>query len=75
MLKILYFFKSILALPHVLVFKYVMNETIRQLVTTDIEEMNRRMKLNKGLSYYLTRYPEYRTLFYHRMGGGGFRYC
>ena len=40
------------------------------MVTTDIEEMNRRMKLNKGLSYYLTRYPEYRTLFYHRMGGG-----
>ena len=70
MLRILYLIKSLLALLHVLVYKYVMNETTRQLVATDIEEMNRRMGLNKELSYYLTHHPEYRTLFYHRLGGG-----
>ena len=35
----------------------------------DMDEMNRRLKKNKGLFFYLAHYAPYRNLFYNRIGG------
>lgn len=56
----------------ILIFHYLAynmaNSTTKCLIDEDIAEMNRRLKVNKGLLYYLTLYKPYRNLFYHRIG-------
>lgn len=54
-------------LPHLVVY-HTLNPSVKQLVKEDIDEMNRRLKINKGLLFYLTFYKSYRNLFYHRIG-------
>ena len=40
----------------------------KELIDSDVQEMNRRLKKNEGLLYYLLFYQYYRNLFYHRIG-------
>lgn len=54
-----------LILPHYLCYLFCVQK--RQ-IKMDIEEMNRRLKKNKGLFFYLAEYAPYRNLFYHRIG-------
>lgn len=65
--KILFFWKYILVVPHVIVYYFLNNER-RYLIKTDVEEMNRRCKINEGLLYYLVHQKPYRNLFYYRIG-------
>lgn len=56
-----------LALPHLLCYK-VASEKTRELISSDVDEMNKRMKLKKGLIFYLVFCAAYRNLFYYRIG-------
>lgn len=52
-------------------FLYVLSsDNIRQLIDSDIKEMNIRtkQKIHRGLLYWLVFYPPYRNLFYFRIG-------
>lgn len=66
MRNIIYCWKYLLALPHLLYFAFS-NRSTKQLVNEDVDEMNRRCKLNKGLAYYLVNRKPYRNIFYFRM--------
>jgi len=56
------------AVFHLLAF-YRTKQDVRELILSDVDEMNRRYKLSKGLLYYLVLWPAYRNLFYYRIGG------
>lgn len=62
MVKLLY----PLAVPHWLYYKFSDKES-RSLVDSDIEEMNRRYGINKGLIHYLVLHKPYRNLYYNRI--------
>ena len=59
--------KYFFVLPHLPCFVFA-NEMIKQLIKEDVEEMNRRCKVNKNLAYYLVYRKPYRNLFYYRVG-------
>lgn len=40
----------------------------RELIDSDVAEMNRRLGFDRKLYYYVVRQPAYRTLFYYRVG-------
>lgn len=52
---------------HYIVYLIVSNE-IKDIIDSDIEEMNTRLKRQKGLLFYLAFYKSYRNLFYYRIG-------
>lgn len=43
--------------------------TTRELIDSDVQEMNKRLKKREGLLFYLLFYKYYRNLFYQRIGG------
>ncbi len=47
---------------------FFLNKTTKMLVYSDIDEMNKRCKIQKGLFWYLVNKPPYRNLFYYRIG-------
>ena len=55
-----------LILPHYIC--YLLSDQ-KKLIKMDINEMNRRLKNNKGLFFYLAHYAPYRNLFYNRICG------
>lgn len=59
--------KYLLVIPHRIAYKTVAPET-RDLILSDVNEMNLRLKRNKSLYYYLVKYSSYRNLFYYRVG-------
>lgn len=59
--------KSPLYLPHLVLFCSLSREK-RDLIRSDIKEMNKRLGINKNLLYYLTTRKPYRNLFYYRAG-------
>lgn len=65
-----YFWKYIFVIPHLLCF-YLVDSTKRQLIQSDVEEMNRRCNKKEGLAYYLIFEKPYRNLFYYRIGEWG----
>ena len=69
MIRLCNLLKLVLSVLHLYCFKKASNE-VRELIESDIEEMNRRCHLNKGLAYYLVHHKPYRNLFYYRIGGG-----
>lgn len=55
-------------IPHY--FAYLsLSKEIKELVDSDVYEMNRRKKQQKGLLHYLNFHAPYRNLFYWRVGG------
>lgn len=56
-----------LALPHLVCF-YFADKATKQLIYSDIEEMNRRGNRHYGLLHYLIVAKPYRNLFYYRIG-------
>lgn len=59
--------KQLFFLPHFLCYTSS-NNNIQQLIESDVEEMNRRLKHNKSLLFYLANHKPYRNLFYFRIG-------
>lgn len=59
--------KYLLVIPHRIVYRSLIKET-RELIYSDVNEMNSRLKKNKSLYYYLVKYKSYRNLFYYRVG-------
>jgi len=57
----------ILLVPHYICMLFSSEET-RELIMQDIMVMNSRLKISKGIFYYLTFHKSYRNLFYHRFG-------
>lgn len=49
----------ILLLPHYLLYKLASKE-VKYLIDSDIQEMNRRLSINKSLFYYLAYHVPYR---------------
>lgn len=47
---------------------YISDKRVKYLIATDVEEMNRRLKQEKSLIYYLALYKAYRNVFYYRIG-------
>lgn len=66
MRQIKYFFCLPFLIP-VVVKYYFLSEKVRSLVLSDVEEMNRRCKIKKGLFWYLVNERPYRNLFYYRI--------
>jgi len=62
-----YWCKYILVLPHIIVYHFL-NPEIKKIVDSDVEEMNRRCKINANIVYYLISHKAYRNLFYYRVG-------
>lgn len=62
--------KSILAVPHLLVYKRICRTSpdVANDIRDDLAVMNNRCKLNKGLSYWLVNREPYRNVFYYRVG-------
>lgn len=67
MRHVFFLLKCLLALPHILVYHCTKSE-IKKLIKADIEEMNKRCKVNGSLVYYLITKKPYRNLFYYRTG-------
>lgn len=65
--RIIFCWKYLFVLPHILCF-VLANEDTKQLVKEDVEEMNRRCKVNENLAFYLVFRKPYRNLFYYRIG-------
>ena len=63
-------FKSILAVPHMLVYKWICRTKpdVANDIKEDLAVMNSRCKINRGLSYYLVNREPYRNVFYYRVG-------
>ena len=64
-----YYFLLIFFWPAKILY-HISSINIRRLVDSDIDEMNKRMKLSKtrGLLYWLIFHQPYRNLFYYRIG-------
>ena len=67
--KVKYYLSLIFVCPAIVLY-YVSSVDIKRLINSDIDEMNKRMKLSKtrGLLYWLIFYQPYRNLFYYRIG-------
>lgn len=52
---------------HYFCYKFASSST-RELICSDVEEMNKRMNVRHGLLYWLVTQKEYRNLFYYRIG-------
>ena len=66
-LSFVHYWRYPLLLPHILIYK-CLSKDIKDYIDSDVDEMNRRMKYNKGLIYYLSFHQSYRNLFYYRIG-------
>lgn len=68
--KIKYYLSLIFVCPAILLYHYVASVDIKRLIDSDIDEMNKRMKLSKkqGLLYWLIFHQPYRNLYYSRIG-------
>ena len=64
---IVYLVKVILLFPHFIVY-ILLPQNIKNLILSDVEEMNKRLQQSKSLLYYLAFYKPYRNLFYYRLG-------
>lgn len=53
--------------PHMVCY-VLAKKNVKELIDSDVEEMNRRLDLKKGLFYYLAFQKPYRNLFYYRIG-------
>ena len=69
MSKIIIFFKYVFCILHILGYRQS-SPRVKAQIDGDICEMNIRCHLHYGLAYYLVHYPQYRNLFYYRVGGG-----
>lgn len=68
--KLLLLLKSIFLSPFLVLIKlklFMASSEIKELVESDVAEMNKRYKENECLMYYLINYPPYRNLFYYRI--------
>ncbi len=65
--RMLFCWKYLFVLPHIFCFAFA-DRQIKQLIKSDIDEMNRRLKINKTLAFYLSKHKPYRNLFYFRIG-------
>lgn len=65
--KYLYFWKYFFVLPHLICYKF-QNDEIKQLIDSDLDEMNLRCKQKENLAYYLVLAKPFRNLFYCRVG-------
>lgn len=55
-------------IPHLFVY-WSLDDNIKELIESDVEVMNERMKYkNKSFLFYLSNFPYYRSLFYYRIG-------
>lgn len=61
-----YVCKFLFALPHLIVL-FFSSTKIKQLISEDLEVMNKRCKKNKSIAYYLIFRKPYRNLFYYRI--------
>ena len=59
---------EVFAIIHI-IFYILSPQRTRELIDSDVEEMNRRLSRNRSLAYYLVWKRPYRNLFYYRMGG------
>lgn len=64
-----YYFLLVFIWPAKILY-HISSINIRQIIDSDIDEMNKRMKLSKtrGLLYWLIFYQPYRNLYYNRIG-------
>lgn len=62
-------FKSMLLIPHMVVYRFLRrtNTVVAEEIEMDVSVMNKRCRLNKGLSYYLAYRQPYRNVFYYRL--------
>lgn len=67
MKKYIFFIGEICAIIHLL-FYFGAKKSIKELIDSDVEEMNRRLKRQSSLAYYLVWRRPYRNLFYYRIG-------
>lgn len=65
--QIIFSWKYLFVIPHLFCFVFA-DKKIKQMVKEDVEEMNRRCKINENLAFYLVFRKPYRNLFYYRMG-------
>lgn len=65
-MKLLYYLKSPLVLPHLLAFLFS-SRHIKELISADVIEMNKQSKINQTLAYFLIQRKPYRNLFYYRI--------
>ena len=65
--NIIYIIKYPLTIPHLLVY-LLLSKNDKELVRSDINEMNKRLGINRGLAFFLIFYKPYRNLFYFRIG-------
>ena len=70
MRRVLYWILYFRVLPHLWKFSH-QDDSKKQLILSDVEEMNCRLKKRKNLDYYLISWPPYRNLFYSRIKYGG----
>lgn len=66
-IQIISSWKYLFVFPHLLC-SFFANGKTKQLIHSDVEEMNRRTKVNGSLAYYLVNHRPYRNLFYFRIG-------
>lgn len=67
LVKTLFIIRYVFVIPHILVFSLQSSQT-KELIRSDVEEMNSRGKRKKGLGYYLLMHKPYRNLYYSRVG-------
>lgn len=66
--KLLVFLGGILAIPHILMYKFS-SQKIKDLIDSDVEKMNESLGYkDMTLAYYLLAWKPYRNLFYCRIG-------
>lgn len=65
--KVIFCWKYLFVLPHLLCFLFADDKT-KQLIREDVDEMNRRCKINENLAFFLIFKKPYRNLFCNRMG-------
>ena len=65
-MKFIRFVLYLFIIPHYFLYLLSSLET-KNLINSDIQEMNRRLKINKSLFYYLLVQKPYRNLFYYRI--------
>ena len=56
-----------IAIFHYLFFR-IASQQVRELILSDVDEMNKRNKVNHGLLFWLVDQKAYRNLFYYRIG-------
>lgn len=57
-----------LIFPIYVIYILLIDSSTKKLVCKDIDEMNRRLNIKKGLFYYLANHKPYRNMFYYRIG-------